>query len=259
MVAQEFLKCHSKEDDPILPSYMMDAFPSECVELVEHPRPSALLQSRVLRLQENCPGGYKFPQISQEEIPQGLDSSIYTKQLNTSEESVSVLAILGWEPRGEDTKKLTDTAGDLPVTLTLGCRFCYSSMEVSLEKEDLEQEGTTTTNSPPTKKTRLSKPCAPLDAHRHYCPYVCGFPLQLFAPKKPMWKTIVTRLQKEAEENSTRLQQEQNQQQEETQMTEKDYDRTEEEYDQTVYRINDILNSAIAPVDPRLAALEDDM
>ncbi|KAL3941414.1 MAG: hypothetical protein SGBAC_004213 [Bacillariaceae sp.] len=252
---KEFLRNQKDEEEAIeqvIPSYLVDVFPSECVELVENPRPTSLLQSRAKQLEEQCPPKYKFPDL---EVPDAIrkqvvvavdDSTPNTSSLGSqlqTTESVAILALLGWEPMKEETKLAED--GESPSTVTLGCRFCYSRMELMLEKEAQqekpppppEEEEETTAKSPPAKRTKLSRNGAPLDAHRHYCPYVCGFPSHLMSPKKPMWKSIVDRVHQEAEEIAS--------------LPPTERKMTEEDYDDTVYRINDILDAAIAPLDPR--------
>ncbi|CAJ1900056.1 unnamed protein product [Cylindrotheca closterium] len=249
---KEFLLNHQKEEEEEgIPSYIVDVFPRKSVELVEHPRPSTLLQSRAKQLEERCPAGYKFPKL---EVPESERKQVdsphisLAAQLKTNE-SAAMLALLGWEPIVEENKKPTDVESPLP--LILGCRFCYSRMELTLEKE-LEQEQQVeqeeaTTKSPPAKKAKLSsRHSAPLDAHRHYCPLVCGFPTRFFGPKKAMWKAIVSRLHQEAEEVANI-----------PPPTGEETKMTEEDFNQTVYRINDILDAAIAPLNPRLKAFED--
>lgn len=235
---KEFLR-NQEDDEEVIPFYIVDTFPSECVELVEHPRPSALLQSRVKRLEECCPSGYKFPVLEvQESERKEIDSAqtSLASQLQTND-SVAILALLGWEPM-EEEKRAPDEVS--PLTLALGCQFCYSQMELALEKEQHDEQEEATPEGPPAKKTRLSRHYAPLDAHRHYCPLVCGFPTQPFAPKKPIWKIIFSHLQKESVEVAN------------LPMPNEETKMTEEDYDKTVYRINEILDAAIAPVDLRV-------
>jgi hypothetical protein len=129
-------------------------------------------------------------------------------------ESIVALAVLGWTPI---EKVVVDSA---PV-VTLGCPLCLSVMELSLELEPHEKatdgevneevgqggnqdEGDSASRSSSddrqqqNKRLRqLSRYCNPLDAHRHYCPYKCGFPNTAIDRPTPFWQVIINRLNQE--------------------------------------------------------------
>lgn len=193
---EEFLRLQNHGDDDLIPAYMTSVLPQDSVELIETPSPSFLLRQRVKKLEQRCPPSFEYPKL---ETPFESDGSIDVfKTISSSclatTESVAMLVVLGWEPTGQTTK-------DSGPIVSLGCRLCYSWMELKLsqvtERAQANSEDSNIDEDRPAKKTRLSRYCNPLDAHRHYCPYVCGFPERLSSPKNPFWKTIVVRLQKE--------------------------------------------------------------
>mmetsp|Transcript_3361 Transcript_3361/g.5329 ORF Transcript_3361/g.5329 Transcript_3361/m.5329 type:complete len:172 (+) Transcript_3361:1-516(+) len=99
-----------------------------------------------------------------------------------------------------------------PPVVCLGCPLCLSSMELELgcrttattdasstaeageQQQHHQQEDQ---NRPAKRLRRLSKYCNPLDAHRHYCPYKCGFPNSVTDTPKPVWKVILERVCRE--------------------------------------------------------------
>jgi hypothetical protein len=193
---EQFLRLQNQVGDDVIPAYMTSVLPQDCVELMEQPFPSSLLRQRVKKLEQRRPPSYVYPKLEfSGDISDENDAveNIASSRLETTE-SIGILAILGWEPTGQQTK-------DSAPVVSLGCRLCYSWMELKLAKDNessqSNNEHSIIGEDRPSKKTKLSRYCNPLDAHRHYCPYVCGFPESLSAPKQPIWKTLVSRLQKE--------------------------------------------------------------
>jgi hypothetical protein len=131
------------------------------------------------------------------------------------------LAILGWIPI-ISKKQTTNQALLSPTNFSLGCPLCLARMEL-----DLEHTTTTTTTTRtdhdhitarPTKRPRKLvqqqqqkqqyhydykniNNTHPLDAHRYYCPYRCGFPASIMPTPSstPVWKRILDRLRQELE------------------------------------------------------------
>jgi hypothetical protein len=83
-----------------------------------------------------------------------------TNITNDLVETSIALVLLGWMPIDETE------------LFTAECSFCLSTF-------------TCIHNN--LKRTVVS-------AHRHYCPYVCGFPIQGQEQTTPLWKTLATRL-----------------------------------------------------------------
>jgi len=129
--------------------------------------------------------------------------------------------------KGEDEGGPTQTKGDdskyadLAVALTLcgwyrcptkdisavdvsaECPFCLSRFDVTgaggASKEGVPAEGASEEHQPPHKRRRTTKPPSnPLDAHRYYCPYACGFPVDGATEATPLWRSLAERLLKSA-------------------------------------------------------------
>lgn len=222
---EQFLRESQQNRHIIIPVYMASVLPQEVVKLVEHPVPRSLLRLRVQQLESKCPTSWTFPklQISNEitDVSTSAEEDDPIKsacQLLETTQTPAILSILGWE----HTSNKEDETGR-PV-VCLGCRLCYSWMELTLEEAD---SSPTNDDKQPEKRRKLASPRYrnPLQAHRHYCPIICGFPESLFAEKKPLWKSILSRL----------LQQQ------------KVVNETGGPEDYTVDKIQQILRSAIAP------------
>eukprot|EP00980_Cylindrotheca_fusiformis_P021439 scaffold8301_cov184-Cylindrotheca_fusiformis.AAC.7 len=191
---EQFLRLQNRNGEDLIPPYLASVLPQDCVELLEKPFPSALLLERIKQLDEHCPPTYEYPKLEVSGCqPDETDSikEMAATRLATSE-SVGILVILGWRPTDQKTLESAPS-------VALGCRLCYSWMDLKLVKKssDKQSEVATLEETRPSKKSKLSRYCNPFEAHRHYCPYVCGFPERLSSPKKPIWKTLVSRLQQE--------------------------------------------------------------
>lgn len=211
--AQQFLRLEEEGKDSktkvVVPAYMVSVLPEDCVEIMEHPAPIEVLKSRVKKLENVWEAGearWKYPklEISQEirdyrlnndDTADGLTLiNNLSDLLGTKDESVLTLAILGWIPIDHTTETSTSS---VPV-VTLGCPICLSLMELRLEQATSNlhpRENEDDSGDPPNKKQRkLAMFCNPYDAHRHYCPYKCGFPKAVSTHELAVWKVILSRL-----------------------------------------------------------------
>jgi hypothetical protein len=196
---EQFLRLQKTEEKSVVPTAMVSVLPQDCVELMDHPFPRPLLRKRVELLESKCPSSWVYPKLqistdlteySNEENNDPLKKAC---QILETTETPAVLSILGWEPA--DVKE--DETGT--PTVSLNCHLCFSWMELTLEKEEFSENLHATEAQPEKRRKLVSSPRYrnPLESHRHYCPYKCGFPNSLFAEKKPVWKSVLSRLKVE--------------------------------------------------------------
>jgi hypothetical protein len=101
--------------------------------------------------------------------------------LGTKEEHkwAAVLALFGWEP--------LDNLSEWKKVLMMHCSTCLA--QGRLHVQDTNDTGI----APPAKRQRVEERLFnPILCHRHYCPFVCGFPSE--GTTVPMWQTIATNL-----------------------------------------------------------------
>ena len=208
--AEQFLRLDASST-ATLPTYMFQVLPAECAELLERPPPTTILKKRVQLLSEVLQNDWKYPcldaaqelkdyRLNGEDDRDGLALiQGASEQLASEDVSILTLAILGWIPIKDGTSNATLDASS-PVA-SLGCPLCFSFMELTLEKKSEATAAVSTQDdaaTPPTKKQRrLAMFCNPHDAHRHYCPYRCGFPKTVSDTDDAVWKTLLSRLYKE--------------------------------------------------------------
>ena len=173
-----------------VPSFMTTVLPTTFIELMEHPSPASILKQRVLDLEGSCPISWSFPKLEiPAEISETGEFDNVPHLLNTSE-SLALLSIMGWEPVCGKDSKLNHVF----------CPLCFAKREIILEKA----EGTFgADDSRPEKRQKTTQQFKPLEAHRHYCPYVCGFPERLSDPKLPIWKSLLSNLNATHNESTT--------------------------------------------------------
>lgn len=181
-----------------VPPYLASALPDETVELMEHPAPRNLVVKRIQVWKDMLIGSDRtIPELDMSSSKGFRD---YVRD-NHSEETIkariaqacgiqavdkdlAMLALLGWTP--VESSSLSESSA----VVRAECTTCLAQAELSLQKtshrKDKEDE------PPPPKKPRRKPAMNPLSAHRHYCPFLCGFPVD--KPAVPMWQNIVTNL-----------------------------------------------------------------
>lgn len=127
------------------------------------------------------------------------DGTTETELSAATAESVAALVLLGWIPcqdANESTDHTpTDAAPNVSTTiskcLSLECPICLARMELPLTRDSSNYE------SPPPRKRSRPLALDPVQSHRHYCPYVCGFPAAAAATSScgiPIWQSLAIRL-----------------------------------------------------------------
>ena len=139
---------------------------------------------------------------------QAGDETTETEFSAATAESVAALVLLGWIPcqdANESTDKThaTDAAPNVstaaPTCLSLECPMCLARMELPLTRDS----STGPSESPPPRKRSRQLALDPVQSHRHYCPYVCGFPTAAATSCEttPIWQSLALRLLRD--DNST--------------------------------------------------------
>lgn len=135
--------------------------------------------------------------------PSGLGTNDNADELKTA----AMVFLLGWKPNFV-------TGG--AKTASMECPLCRKSTEIVLSGEndsrDPSTTATTTTTTtggsseeePPAKRSRPSSPgFDPFHSHRHYCPYVCGFPTGGASSATPLWEALARRILAKTTEKAT--------------------------------------------------------
>jgi hypothetical protein len=123
------------------------------------------------------------------------DGTTETELSAAAVESVAALVLLGWIPC-QDANESTDAAPNvsttIPTCLSLECPMCLARMELPLTRDS----STGSSESPPPRKRSRQLALDPVQSHRHYCPYGCGFPTAAATSCEttPIWKSLAIRL-----------------------------------------------------------------
>jgi hypothetical protein len=83
----------------------------------------------------------------------------------------------------------------------LECPMCLARMELPLTRDSR----TDTSESPPPRKRSRQLALDPVQSHRHYCPYVCGFPTAATSSCEttPIWQSLAIRLLRDDQSSSS--------------------------------------------------------
>lgn len=215
--AQQHLR---RTEDPLctIPLAFARVFPPELVRLMDHPSPSTLFREQVQSIEAICTASscklsdleianeIQTFRLHDHEATNALDVvSAGADLIGTKQKSVLLLALLGWTPM--DQRVETDVESQ-NVTATFGCPLCFSIMEISLLQEQQLLQTTAITDAQdsrrPTKRPkRLARFCNPHDAHRHYCPFRCGFPTTMLGLGTPLWQILLKRLSVEQQKQTS--------------------------------------------------------
>jgi C3HC zinc finger-like len=192
----------------VLPAAFANVFPLNVVELLEHPSPVGLLQERIAAIQAMAPQNQEksplvFPKL---ELGVELTSFLSNRQgqpknmldyiaemeiLGTDQKDMVALAVLGWIPNRSTC--VEDSDGTCHWVVSFRCPLCLSDMALSLLTTG-QQEGEDSSDSRKRRK-KLAQHCNPHDAHRYYCPFICGFPSTIAKAGAPFWRVLLERLE----------------------------------------------------------------
>jgi hypothetical protein len=180
-----------------VPSYLATVLPEPAVELMEHPAPAKLLRAPMkewikvlkgesidLAIPEEVQTKMSSLVVTEEEDDAddggGLTNMIFTAcglETSKANEDAILLALFGWAP-------MEQTSSGAPKRAK--CSVCHAEARVPFLRPTTEAG-----EAPQTKKRRMTMNL--VSAHRHYCPFVCGFPTA-GKPAEPMWDVIVKNL-----------------------------------------------------------------
>jgi hypothetical protein len=179
-----------KSPSTIIPATLASVLPQETVQLVEHPTPQKLLQKRVQKLVDSIGEARQIPSVDlpakemKEFLREGETPEVFISRVSaaigTEHTWAAMLALFGWEPM-----KRVSESYEMPM---MHCTTCLAQGRLPVQGV-LFCFGIT----PPAKKQRTSERLLnPILSHRHYCPFICGFPSD--GSSIPMWQTITTNL-----------------------------------------------------------------
>jgi hypothetical protein len=212
--AEQSLLRHAPSSEHVIPSYLASVFPSPSVELLEHPSPRILLKNRIEELEKAADvADMSYPELELSReirkyqlLGKSASELIFSlpKLLGTGYDSTTTLALLGWTPI--DSKLESD-----PPMVSLGCPICLAWMDLALEPAEhhspedppviIESDGDDddSIGESAPKRRRAARVANPLTAHRHYCPYVSGFPTDASTRDAPVWQGLLERVCRDSE------------------------------------------------------------
>jgi hypothetical protein len=179
-----------KSSSTTIPAYLAFVLHEETVDLVEQPTPQQLLQKRVQKLVASVAESRQIPSLDlpakemkeylcEGETPEAFITRV-SAAIGTEHTWAAVLALFGWEPMESISESY-----EMPM---MHCSTCLAQGRLPAQGV-LFCFGIT----PPAKKQRTGERLLnPILSHRHYCPFICGFPSE--GSCVPMWQTIATNL-----------------------------------------------------------------
>ena len=225
-------------DLSVVPGYMTSVLSPESLQLLEHSNSTNTLLSVMHRMKAgisedkvlpliDIPSNIREFEFNGESGDQVLAALVQKLKVEQSNSLLVLLAILGWTRIDE---------ADIPKngsTLSLGCPCCLAWMDLQLVDKS-SQENTSTSRA---EKRSRHETVDPLKAHRHYCPFLVGFPSTATGTgEKPGWQRILERSVPKEDETQPKT------------LT------IDEDEDQTFYRLRNILRAGISKKRPSLSA-----
>ena len=195
--AEQYIKHQMNE--AVLPTAFASIFPQDEVELLEHTSPAELLRARVGAIQDQCEPPCILPKL---EIPHELHEFLSSQEgqsmslldhvaesgvLGTNQTNMVALAVLGWRP----TRTEQPTGGTGRLAVSLHCPLCLADIELLLVGAGEKEFPSDSRNC----KRKQARYCNPYDAHRYYCPFICGFPSTLTTEGTPLWKVLLKKME----------------------------------------------------------------
>ena len=195
----------------IIPSALTLFFPADLVNLAEARRPAIVFGKQIQAyltenvaweqiqiethssIQQYRPPGNNDESTSPATLENLLFKALSKANFNFPEteskriEIIALLVLLGWKAR-ETTISTKET------TLSLTCELCQSNSNVALAVSSSGNEASGEQEPPPPKRAKTSSGFNILSSHRHYCPYVCGFPRNGALRTTPLWKSLADKI-----------------------------------------------------------------
>ena len=201
--AEQYMKHQMNQS--FLPTAFSSIFPQDEVELLEHPSPAGVLRARVAAIQDiasqnQCEHQCVFPKL---DLPHELHAFLSNQEghsksildhvaesgaLGTNQTFLVGLAVLGWKPTTTDKYPNGRTSS---LAVLLRCPLCLSDMELSLIGTGEEE----CASDSQKRQKRLPRHINPFDAHRYYCPFICGFPSTMTTSGTPLWKVLLEKIE----------------------------------------------------------------
>lgn len=209
------------QSDPlktIVPTLLASVFPATVMRVLEHPNPQNLLGTQWKKLlaavSSSAESGNGSP-LSRVQVPASIkDFRLSPDAVNDTDisllgtmvsafqttvaleptpsaagiEEAAAVVLLGWV-RYEEVVIDEGTKGSPTSKVSLACPMCLARMKLTLPIQD-----DSLVESPPPRKRVRQQSFNVVQSHRHYCPYVCGFPSQGASTATPIWQTLATRL-----------------------------------------------------------------
>jgi hypothetical protein len=220
-----------------VPGYMASVLAPESLKLLENSDPTKTLQAVIARMDGGLSERKSVPTIEIPSVISKFDcngrrgdqliASLAQKMNSDPTSTLTLLSVLGWT---------RIDAADLPkdeAKLSLGCPCCLAWMDLPLT----DDAGSSTSNKD-SENSRVAKRSRqdpinidPLKAHRHYCPFLVGFPSSATKIEKPGWQRILERSVEGESVTQTTL-------------------TIDEDEDATFYRLRKILRSGISKKRP---------
>jgi hypothetical protein len=206
--AEYYLK-HEHEEDQLVPMMLAQVFPLDLMDLLETVRPLSLIRQRweiVLQYLHSLNSTTGRP-ILVCKIPAQLVDFANKVQPVEHVDALSFAArILREEGNGgSETSLENDQREKIALSLVLHgwmpictepeflqCSICWS--RVCLSPCGYNSTTNLPTTAPPSKRARSNGPSCPLEGHRHYCPFFCGFPCKNATTMTPLWESLCKRL-----------------------------------------------------------------
>jgi hypothetical protein len=167
-----------------LPVWMASVVPDNLLQLMDSPTANTVMTKLIKALDLNS-DGTDFAQF--EWTYSGEERTLLAEVLqmfSVDKTSVRSLALFGWE---------SDTPIQDAAIIKVRCSVCL--VEVELDCSDHEVRNTE--HEPACK--RKKRGMDPINSHRYYCPWKCGFPVDS-TPVLPLWQVIAKRLVEELPE-----------------------------------------------------------
>lgn len=208
----------NKSEMPLIPTAFAPMIQCEYLRLLEHPSPSRLFMNRVMSMSQKIFNSkqifeptFTLPKMHMAKELQivkklGVETNdeptsgvltilrpLLDQIRDKNRESLVLLTLLGWNPIPQESGSPNDK-------VSVGCPLCLSVLDIPL------MVNTLTTEKPLQKRQKKeSITDDPYNAHRYYCPIVCGFPTSLSLAKgcEPLWRALLHRVHEDYKPGKT--------------------------------------------------------
>jgi hypothetical protein len=199
------------ETSPLVPTLLAQVWPAETMELLDQPwmvLPTRWKQVRT-SIEQSCVAEWEIPAkmvnfrvkdgegedllsqlveiVRHRSRPNEEEQEEESPRQQDKERMAMALVLLGWTPE-------TATSDQVAVQ----CGVC------NVRLQPTRVTTTTTTGQEPLAKRPRTSSSTDLDqGHRHYCPFVCGFPWRGATRATPLWESLARRLLEPEEPSPT--------------------------------------------------------